>query len=465
MYSLKYRISASIFVLEVIILSFVIWQMLSASVQSNYAHINNIQESTLKLVEQSARLALFTEEFAIIQLRMETIIDDPNIQRAMVVDHRNIIVASDTLAELGQEPPELLTTSDTYWRKKTVGNKDNVLGALMVQYSTREQDNIYRDARNRSLIIAAIGLVFSASVSLLIGTILTRRISKVFKATDAVMNGNYSVRSGLAGNDEVARLGVALDGMISHVADERERMAKLNRELEARVVERTRNLELVNSEVQSFSYSVSHDLRAPVRRIGNFADIFLEDYSDSIDKEGRRIIERIKSNSVDMMLLIDRLMMLSKVSHQEIVHIKVNISDIFKAAIEDLKEHNPERNVSIIIKPNLIVNADKTLMKRLIVNLADNAWKYTSKTTHAKIELGYDEEQKAYFIRDNGAGFEQEYAEKLFLPFERLHNEVEFEGSGIGLSTVLRIIERHNGKIWASSIPDEATTFYFVLPL
>jgi signal transduction histidine kinase len=464
MYSLKYRISATIFILELIILSFVIWQMLSASIQSNYTQINTIQENTLKLVEQSARLALFTEEFAIIQLRMETIVEEPNVKRAMVVDHRNIIIASDNLAELGQEPPELLETEDTYWRTKIVGNSDNVLGSLLVQYSTRAQDEIYNSALNRGLIIAAIGLVFVALISLILGTILTRRISKVFKATDAVMGGNYSVRSGLKGNDEVGRLGIALDGMISHVADERERMAELNRELEKRVAERTRNLELLNNEIQSFSYSVSHDLRAPVRRIGNFADIFLEDYSENIDEEGQHIIGRIKSNSVDMMMLIDHLMMLSKVSHQEIVYVEVNLSEIFKSVLDELIESSPERNVSIDIKPDLIVNADKTLMKRLIVNLAENAWKYTGKTAEAKITFGYDTANGTYYVRDNGAGFNEQHAGKLFLPFERLHNDAEFEGSGIGLSTVLRIIERHNGEIWAKSIPNKETTFFFTLP-
>lgn len=450
--------------MEVIILSFVIWQMLSTSIQSNYTQINKIQENTLKLVEQSARLALFTEEFAIIQLRMEIIIEELNVRRAMVVDHRNIIVASDNLAELGQEPPKLLDTNDTYWRKKMVGNKDNVLGYLLVQYSTKAQDEIYNNALNRGLIIAAIGLVVVASISLLLGTILTRKISKVFKATDAVMGGNYSVRSGLKGHDEVARLGVALDGMISHVADERERMALLNRDLEARVADRTRNLELLNKEVQSFSYSVSHDLRAPVRRIGNFADIFLEDYSNDIDEEGQRIISRIKSNSVDMMQLIDRLMMLSKVSHQKIVYIKVNLSELFESVVNELIEANPERNVSVDIQPDLFVNADKALMQRVIVNLVENAWKYTGKTEHAVITFGFDTDKSAYYIRDNGAGFNQQHADKLFVPFERLHNDADFEGSGIGLSTVHRIIERHNGDIWAKSIPDKETTFFFTLP-
>ena len=464
MYSLKYRIAATFFFLEVIILSFVIWQTLAASIKSNYTQINNIQENTLKLVEQSARLALFTEDFAIIQLRMETIIEDPNILRAIVVDHRNVIIASDNLADLGHEPPVMTDTEDTYWREKAIGREDNRLGRLLVQYSTKAVDEIYLNALKRGVIIASIGLVFIASISLILGTILTRRISKVFKATDGVMRGDYSVRSNLTGKDEVSRLGVALDGMIAHVADERERMTELNQELEQRVAERTRHLELANSEVQSFSYSVSHDLRGPIRRIGNYADIFLEDYQESIDDEGIHIIERIKSNSMEMMNLIDSLMMLSKISHQEIVPVEVNLSEVFKLVLDELAENNPERTVKVSIQPDLIVNADKALMTRVVENLAGNAWKYTGKMERASIVIGCDAEESTFYVRDNGAGFDPEYADKLFIPFERLHHETEFQGSGIGLSTVHRIIERHNGRIWATSKPGKETTFFFTLP-
>lgn len=464
MYSLKYRIAATFFLLELIILSFVIWQVLSASIESNYTQIKNTQENTLKLVEQSARLALFTEEFDIVQLRMETLIENPNVLKALVVDHRNIIIASANLEDLGHEPPVATDSEDTYWREKVIGREDNKLGRLMVQYSTRLLDEIYFDTLKRGVIIAAIGLVFIASVSLTLGTILTRKISRVFKATDGVMRGDFSIRSGLQGKDEVARLGIALDGMISHVADERERMSELNRELEQRVAERTKHLEMANNEIQSFSYSVSHDLRAPVRRIGNYADIFLEDYQENIDDEGKHVIERIKSNSVEMMNLIDSLMMLSKITHQEIVPVEVNLSEIFKSVLDELVENNPQRKVKVSIQPDLFVHADKALMGRVVENLAGNAWKYTGKTEHASIVIGREVEENVFYVRDNGAGFNQEYADKLFIPFERLHHDSEFQGSGIGLSTVHRIIERHHGKIWASSEPDKQTTFFFSLP-
>lgn len=463
MYSLKYRIAATFFLLEVLILSFVIWQTLAASIKSNYTQINNIQENTLKLLEQSARLALFTEEFAIIQLRMETLVEDPNVQSAIVTDQRNIIIASDNLADLGHESPLLANTNETYWREKIIGSEDNILGRLMVEYSTRALDEIYYEALKRGVIIAAIGLIFIGSISLVLGTILTRKISKVFKATDAVMRGDYTVRSDLKGKDEVSRLGIALDGMITHVADERERMVELNQELEQRVAERTRHLEIANSEVQSFSYSVSHDLRGPVRRIGNYADIFLEDYQDSVDEDGIHIIERIKSNSMEMMALIESLMMLSRISRQEIVPVEVNLSKIFTTVLAELAENNPQRVVKVSIQPNLTVHADKALMTRVVENLAGNAWKYTSKTDHASIVIGSDAEGTTIYVRDNGAGFNPDYADKLFLPFERLHHEAEFQGSGIGLSTVHRIIERHNGRIWATSTPGIETTFFFTL--
>jgi PAS domain S-box-containing protein len=236
--------------------------------------------------------------------------------------------------------------------------------------------------------------------------------------------------------------------------------------LEDLVEQRTVELKNINRELESFSYSVSHDLRAPLRHINGFSQILIEDYSEQLDDNAHQLLGRVRSNTEHMEHLIDNLLQLSRSARCTLTHEPLNLSEMAEEIFEKLQHYDNKRGINITIQPNLTAEADYQLTFVLLENLIGNAWKYTSKTKHAKItfEASSDETGKRIFcLRDNGAGFNMQYADKLFSAFKRLHNESEFEGTGIGLATVQRIINRHGGKIWAEAETGKGAAFYFTL--
>jgi PAS domain S-box-containing protein len=224
-------------------------------------------------------------------------------------------------------------------------------------------------------------------------------------------------------------------------------------------------LEISNQELEAFAYSVSHDLRAPLRAIDGFSRALLEDYGETFDEDARDYFDRIRKNVTRMGRLINDLLNLSRVSRSEIYPIKVNLSKLAGKIVEELRASEPERKVEFTIAAEAIVSADKTLMRVVLTNLLQNAWKFTSHRSTACIEFGVieREEQKIYFVCDDGAGFDMAYAKMLFGVFQRLHNTHEFPGTGIGLATVQRIIHRHGGQVWAEGWVDRGATFYFTI--
>ena len=230
--------------------------------------------------------------------------------------------------------------------------------------------------------------------------------------------------------------------------------------------ERTAQLEAANKELESFSYSVSHDLQAPLRRINSFSDVLWDNYNSHLDSRGKHYLQRIQANSERMSELIDALLQLSRVTRSQMQQRLVNLSEIAREISEELQAAKSQREVEFTITPDLTAKGDPRLLRIVLNNLLDNAWKYTSKRSPAKIKFGIstgDDGQPVYFIQDNGAGFDADYADKLFTAFKRLHTEAEFPGTGIGLATVQRIIYRHGGKLWAEGKQDQGATFYFSL--
>jgi len=228
-----------------------------------------------------------------------------------------------------------------------------------------------------------------------------------------------------------------------------------------------KELEEANKELEAFSYSVSHDLRAPLRSIDGFSQALLEDYADKLDDQGREYLRRIRAASQRMAQLINDLLTLSRVTRAEIHFEEVDLSTIVENIAAELKESQPNRDVKFIIAQNVKAYGDSHLLRIVLENLLSNAWKFTSKHKNAVIEFGAKESdgKRVYFVRDDGAGFDMAYVDKLFVPFQRLHEQDEFEGTGIGLATVQRIVHRHGGMVWAEGEVEKGATFYFTLQL
>lgn len=268
------------------------------------------------------------------------------------------------------------------------------------------------------------------------------------------------------------RIGMALDRAKGYEAErEARRLAEqsmaevqvLNEELEQRVQLRTAELAASNRELEAFSYSVSHDLRAPLRSVDGFSLALEEDFAEAINEEGRDYIRRIRAGVQKMGQLIDALLQLSRITRSELSREQLNLSELAEDVARDLRAANPERNLLFRIEPGLEANADPALLRVALENLFGNAIKFTARQPEARIEFGRSLETGEFFVRDNGAGFDMQYVNKLFHAFQRLHGERDFKGSGIGLATVSRVIQRHHGTIRAEGAVDQGATFWFTL--
>ena len=245
----------------------------------------------------------------------------------------------------------------------------------------------------------------------------------------------------------------------------RNEVRSANADLELRVTERTRQLEAANRELEAFAYAVSHDLRAPLRSMSGFSQILQDTAPAGLDEKSRHYLQRIHDASLRMSGLIEDLLNLSRIGRSELTARPISLSQVASEAAAAVRERHPKRDVQLEIAEGMEVSADPRLLRIALENLLSNAWKYTSRASQAKVSVGTQdgEHGRVYFVRDNGVGFDMKYADKLFVPFQRLHPEAEFPGSGIGLVTVQRIIARHDGRIWADAKPDEGATFYFTL--
>lgn len=326
--------------------------------------------------------------------------------------------------------------------------------------------------------IAASVLAVSFLVAYLLSRVMQQQISQPILALAETAKAvsdrrDYSVRAERLGKDELGLLTDAFNQMLTqiHAQDQalREseaRLRELNQELEQRVIERTAQLEAVNKELEAFCYSVSHDLRAPLRGIDGFSMILQKSYSAKLDEQGRNYLERVRAATQRMGHLIDDLLNMSQTARSEMSITTVNLSELAGMVAKDLQEAAPERKVAFSIAPGMAVLADAHLMRIVLDNLLGNAWKFSGKRAEARIEVGSmtNAAKSVYFVRDNGAGFDMRYADKLFGAFQRLHSVTAFDGTGVGLVNVQRIILRHGGRVWAEAAVDQGATFYFTLP-
>jgi PAS domain S-box-containing protein len=257
-------------------------------------------------------------------------------------------------------------------------------------------------------------------------------------------------------------------GTVTDIDDRRRaehEVRRLNVELEGRVQERTKKLQEANSELEAFSYSVSHDLRAPLRAMDGFSQRLVADYGAKLDEQAHNYLDRIRNGAKRMGQLIEDLLSLSRITRVELLRRDIDVTALAQVILTELQQREPERKVTVSVWEGAQVQADVRLVRVALENLLGNAWKFTSKTPDARVEFGMmqEGERKVLFVRDNGAGFDMAYADKLFGPFQRLHGVNEFPGTGIGLATVQRIVLRHGGRIWCQAKPEAGATFFFTL--
>ena len=264
--------------------------------------------------------------------------------------------------------------------------------------------------------------------------------------------------------ERTAKLAASNAELIREVA-ERKRAEDDIRSLNGQLVQRSAQLEASNKELEAFSYSVSHDLRAPLRGIDGFSQAVLEDYGEQLDEAGQSYLQRVRAASQRMSQLIDAMLNLARLTRAEIHSQTFDMSAIVQGILEDLQKMEPDRAVECVVAENLFATADPQLIRAVLENLLGNAWKFTRQQPNPHIEFGIGQYkgQAAYFVKDNGAGFDMTYAHKLFGAFQRLHAYTEFPGVGVGLATVHRIIQRHGGQIWAEGVIDKGATFHFTL--
>lgn len=293
---------------------------------------------------------------------------------------------------------------------------------------------------------------------------LSRRKPMSSDELDRMVNAFNVMCEGLQGAyGELNHLNQELQDDIRARLRAEEEVKHLNSVLELRVRQRTAELEAANKELGSFTYSVSHDLRAPLRRIEGFGQILADEYSGNLDERGLHYIRRIRAGANDMGEMIDSFLKLSRSTRGELAVETVNLSSLAADTVEQLREKDPERQVSVEIQSDVTVQGDRRLLRVVLENLLDNAWKYSRKADKPMIAFGATQDAggTVFFVRDNGVGFDMANVSRLFTPFNRLHKVEEFEGSGIGLATVQRILARHGGRVWATAAPGRGATFHF----
>lgn len=355
----------------------------------------------------------------------------------------------------------------------------NVIVTNLIVYQGKPTGIVYIQSDLRSLNaqlqryvnIVAVVLAASLLTVLLLSSIFRRSIAEPIVHLAEVArvvsrDKNYTVRATPpTGHDELSTLIESFNEMLVQIQGRDGALQLAHAELEQRVGERTFQLAAANKELESFSYSVSHDLRAPLRSIDGFSQALLEDCSEMLSDEGRAHLQRIRKATQRMGLLIEDLLNLSRVSRTEMHTQTLDISALACSIASELQNAQPERQIELRIEDGLKTRADPGLLRVVLENLLNNAWKFTSKRESARIAFGMARENgtPAFFVRDDGAGFDPAYADRLFGAFQRLHAMTEFAGTGVGLATVQRIVHRHGGRIWAESALGQGATFYFTL--
>lgn len=470
--SLKFRIAVTIFLLEGVMMAAVLWQSTASQADALRAQFDVSEQALMGFVARVSRTALLTEEYGELRYYFADLRKDPRIERTLLVDPRSVIVASADIKELGEPLPPLQSGPETYWRTAVITNPAGPLGTLAMQFSSADVLRAEARARRLGLAIGIIGMSIIALAGILIGYLLTRRLEQLAQAAAQMAQGNLDVRTRLAGGDEVTAVGRAFDVMAENLSADRaalklaiEELARHRERLEEMVAARTAQLEAATNELEAVSYSASHDLRTPLRAIHGFSHVLLEECGAQITGDCADYLVRIQKASIKMGQIIDDMLQLSRITRADMHPASVDLCVLARQVADGLQQRETERQVEVRIPTTCPVQGDARLLTIALENLLGNAWKFTRFQPQPHIEFGQQSLQgeTVYYVRDNGEGFNMAYVEKLFKAFQRLHSEQQFEGTGVGLSIVHRVIRRHGGRVWAEAVEGKGATFYFTL--
>ncbi|MEI8138291.1 MAG: ATP-binding protein [bacterium] len=341
-----------------------------------------------------------------------------------------------------------------------------VMMGFIAAFSLREGGGVLTRMVWDGLIYAGLAIIVGSLMAMALSTFFVRRMKVIQAVMESVRDGNINARVVLSGGDEAAALASGFNQMLETLQQRAQEIILLNANLEKHLAERTHQLQCTNKELVAFAYSVSHDLRAPLRAMDGFSGFLEEGYGDKLDDEGRRLLGIIRSNSRKMDRLITDLLTLSRTTQGELLSAKIDMFALVNEVYNKVVSEEIRRQFQFTLRPLPSVWGDPVLLRQVWVNLISNAIKYTMKSSVKAIEVGGDLKngEAVYYIKDTGAGFNPEYAGKLFGAFQRLHKAEEFEGTGIGLAIVQRIIHRHEGHVWAEGKEHAGATFSFAIP-
>lgn len=356
---------------------------------------------------------------------------------------------------------------DTYLEGfQPVVQGDDHLGTLYIQSDLGAMYDRFKLYAVIAVLVIAVSLVLAYLLSSRMQRSVTKPVLALAGTAQVVSDRrDYSVRAIKFGNDELGLLTDTFNHMLTEIEQQNREIQQFNNQLKKRIEERTRQLKMANKELESFSYSVSHDLRAPLRSIAGYSGILLEDYADKLDDQGKEVLDVVIRNAGKMGKLIDDLLAFSRAGKRSLQKSNLDMYALTIGIVDELKARQPT-SAEIIVRQMLPAQGDEGMMRQVMTNLISNALKYSGKTEKPVIEIGsyVRDSSKVYYVKDNGAGFDMQYVDKLFGVFQRLHGENEFEGTGVGLALVYRIISKHGGKTWAEGSVGEGAVFYFSLP-
>jgi len=430
------------------------------------------------IVGENSVTALVFDDQQAAQATLSGLGHSPHIRWAVIERADGSVFARYALP--GQTQPELKASlsprqSFAYWYRGT-----NILVGTRIIFQGRDLGSVYLLAETSELshrarqfgLLSALILLLCSVIAVVATSnfrlLVTRPLTELAGTAQVVSKEkDYSIRAPLPrSNDELALLVQSFNEMLEQIQQRDRALEESRNELEQRVRERTAELTEANKELEAFSYSVAHDLRGPLQHVTNIAFLLKNANADSLGAETQELMAKLVAGTSGMATLIDDLLNLSRATSTPLRRTAIDLSLMAQTIVEGLRADDASRQANLTVERGARAIADEGLIGIVLENLLRNAWKYTSKVDVAEIEFGFSENGSGtvYYVRDNGAGFNPRYADRLFRPFQRLHSQSEFPGTGIGLATAMRIINRHGGKIWAEGRVDEGAAFYFTLP-